>query len=80
MKKIMYILMGWGMAMLLALPAQAQDVVEEDSVEQQDEAADSVAVDSLVADTYELPWPESVRGGIDKLLKGKCLRLPRWVS
>ncbi len=71
MKKIMYIWMGWVMAMLTALPAQAQDVIEEDSVEQRDEAADSVAVDSLVADTHELPWPESVRVGIDKLLKGK---------
>lgn len=53
------------MAMLLALPMQAQ--TDDDDVE----VADSTMIDSLSTDSLRLPWPESVQVGIDKLLESK---------
>ncbi len=57
--------MGLMMAMLLALPMQAQ--TEDDDVE----VADSTMIDSLSTDSLRLPWPESVQVGIGKLLESK---------
>lgn len=81
MKKVQYYLMGWLIVMLLALPTQAQNVVNGVSLKSNDsevvddkedsEVVDSTLVDSLSADTLKLPWPESVQVGIDKLLKSK---------
>lgn len=69
-------------AMLMAMPMQAQNVTNDEVVETQDdtEVADSTMLDSLAADTLRLPWPESVKVGIDNLLKARCLKLRRWVS
>ena len=60
-------------AMLMAMPMQAQNVTNDEVVETQDdtEVADSTMLDSLAADTLRLPWPESVKVGIDNLLKSK---------
>ena len=60
-------------AMLMAMPMQAQNVTNYEVVEMQDdtEVADSTMLDSLAADTLRLPWPESVKVGIDNLLKSK---------
>ena len=58
-------MMGLMMAMLLALPMQAQ--TDDDDVE----VADSTMIDSLSTDSLRLPWPESVQVGIDKLLESK---------
>lgn len=60
-------------AMLMAMPMQAQNVTNDEVVEVQDdtEVADSTMLDSLAADTLRLPWPESVKVGIDNLLKSK---------
>ncbi len=80
MKKVQYYLMGCVMAMLLVLPMQAQNVNgvslksnDGEVVDDKDdsEVVDSALVDSLVADTLRLPWPESVQVGIDKLLQSK---------
>ena len=80
MKKVQYYLMGCVMAMLLVLPMQAQNVNgvslksnDSEVVDDKDdsEVVDSALVDSLVADTLRLPWPESVQVGIEKLLQSK---------
>ena len=51
------------------------NVIEDEGIETVDEkdVSDSTLVDSLTADTLtqELPWPESVKVGIDKLLESK---------
>ena len=61
-------MMSFIMATLMAMPVQAQDVIEGDVVEPQDdtEVTDSTMLDSLAADTLKLPWPESVQVGIGK--------------
>lgn len=66
-------MMSFIMATLMAMPVQAQDVIEGEVVEPQDdtEVADSTMLDSLAADTLKLPWPESVQVGIGKLLESK---------
>ena len=73
----------WGLVWLLvtmSMPVSAQVVVgntelESDGevVEEKDEtdAGDSVWVDSVVVDTLRLPWPETVKVGIDRLLDSK---------
>ena len=73
MKKIIYIMMSFIVATLMAMPVQAQDVIEGEVVEPQDdtEVTDSTMLDSLAADTLKLPWPESVQVGIGKLLESK---------
>ncbi len=53
------------LVMAATLPMQAQDVT--DSVE----VADTTMIDSVEVDTLKLPWPESVKVGIDKLLESK---------
>ena len=65
--------MSFIMATLMAMPVQAQDVIEGEVVEPQDdtEVTDSTMLDSLAADTLKLPWPESVQVGIGKLLESK---------
>lgn len=78
MNKIIYIVLSWTVALMTVLPAHAQNVINaaqregnEEVVEDKDEveAEDSAAVDTLTADTFRLPWPESVQVGIDKLLQ-----------
>ena len=66
-------MMSFIMATLMAMPVQAQDVIEGEVVESQDdtEVTDSTMLDSLAADTLKLPWPESVQVGIGKLLESK---------
>ena len=66
-------MMSFIMATLMAMPVQAQDVIEGEVVEPQDdtEVTDSTMLDSLAADTLKLPWPESVQVGIGKLLESK---------
>lgn len=66
-------MMSFIMATLMAMPVQAQDVIEGEVVEPQDdtEMTDSTMLDSLAADTLKLPWPESVQVGIGKLLESK---------
>lgn len=73
MKKIIYMMMSFIMATLMAMPVKAQDVIEGEVVEPQDdtEVTDSTMLDSLAADTLKLPWPESVQVGIGKLLESK---------
>lgn len=73
MKKIRYMMLSLMAAMLMAMPMQAQNVTNDEVVEVQDdtEVADSTMLDSLAADTLRLPWPESVKVGIDNLLKSK---------
>lgn len=73
MKKIRYMMLSLMAAMLMAMPMQAQNVTNDEVVETQDdtEVADSTMLDSLAADTLRLPWPESVKVGIDNLLKSK---------
>lgn len=73
MKKIRYMMLSLMAAMLMAMPMQAQNVTNDEVVEAQDdtEVADSTMLDSLAADTLRLPWPESVKVGIDNLLKSK---------
>ena len=73
----------WGLVWLLvtvSMPVSAQVVVgntelESDGevVEEKDEtdAGDSVWVDSVAVDTLRLPWPETVKVGIDRLLDSK---------
>ena len=65
MNNMIRYVMGLVMAVLLALPMQAQ--TEDDDVE----VADSTMIDSLSTDSLHLPWPESVQVGIDKLLESK---------
>lgn len=63
--------------LLLTFPLHAQTLDE--NIEEQDTAAvdtvvnDSLCADSLLieTDTLRLPWPESVRQGLDKLLESK---------
>lgn len=78
MNKILYMMLGWAMALMAVLPTHAQSVPpaaqranDEEVVEDKDEteAEDSAAIDTLAADTLRLPWPESVQVGIDKLLR-----------
>ena len=66
-------MMSFIMVTLMAMPVQAQDVIEGEVVEPQDdtEVTDSTMLDSLAADTLKLPWPESVQVGIGKLLESK---------
>lgn len=66
-------MMSFIMATLMAMPVQAQNVIEGEVVEPQDdtEVTDSTMLDSLAADTLKLPWPESVQVGIGKLLESK---------
>ena len=66
-------MMSFIMATLMAMPVQAQDVIEGEVVEPQDdtEVTDFTILDSLAADTLKLPWPESVQVGIGKLLESK---------
>ena len=66
-------MMSFIVATLMAMPVQAQDVIEGEVVEPQDdtEVTDSTMLDSLAADTLKLPWPESVQVGIGKLLESK---------
>ena len=73
MKKIRYMMLSLMAAMLMPMPMQAQNVTNDEVVEMQDdtEVADSTMLDSLAADTLRLPWPESVKVGIDNLLKSK---------
>ena len=73
MKKIRYMMLSLMAAMLMVMPMQAQNVTNDEVVETQDdtEVADSTMLDSLAADTLRLPWPESVKVGIDNLLKSK---------
>ena len=63
------------MMVWISVPVQAQNVIEDEGIETVDEedVADSTLVDSLAADTLtqKLPWPESVKVGIDKLLESK---------
>ena len=63
------------MMVWISVPVQAQNVIEDEGIETVDEkdVSDSTLVDSLTADTLtqELPWPESVKVGIDKLLESK---------
>ena len=62
MEKIKYMMLSLMMAMVVALPMQAQDVNDDEVVESQDETelADSTLIDSLATDTQKLPWPVSV--------------------
>lgn len=73
MEKIKYMMLSLMMAMVVALPMQAQDVNDDEVVESQDETelADSTLIDSLATDTQKLPWPVSVQVGLDKLLESK---------
>lgn len=66
-------MMSFIVATLMAMPVQAQDVIEGEVVEPLDdtEVTDSTMLDSLAADTLKLPWPESVQVGIGKLLESK---------
>ena len=69
------------MVAVLSLPVGAQNVKkstdhqdadEEEVVEDKEEGealADTLSADSLDADTLRLPWPESVKQGLDHLLK-----------
>lgn len=63
------------MMVWISVPVQAQNVIEDEGIETVDEedVSDSTLVDSLAADTLaqKLPWPESVKVGIDKLLESK---------
>ena len=63
------------MMVWISVPVQAQNVIEDEGIETIDEedVSDSTLVDSLAADTLtqKLPWPESVKVGIDKLLESK---------
>ena len=63
------------MMVWISVPVQAQNVNEDEGIETVDEedVSDSTLVDSLAADTLaqKLPWPESVKVGIDKLLESK---------
>ena len=63
------------MMVWISVPVQAQNVIEDEGIETIDEedVSDSALVDSLAADTLtqKLPWPESVKVGIDKLLESK---------
>ena len=73
MDKILRYLLGVLAVMVLNLPLQAQVVASSDDDEEVDSAmVDSTAevVDSLVNDTIrQLPWPQAVQVGIDKLLE-----------
>lgn len=73
MEKIKYMMLSLMMAMVVALPMQAQDVNDDEVVESQDETelADSTLIDTLATDTQKLPWPVSVQVGLDKLLESK---------
>ena len=53
MEKIKYMMLSLMMAMVVALPMQAQDVNDDEVVESQDETelADSTLIDSLATDT-----------------------------
>lgn len=72
---IIALLMAW----LMALPMMGQ--VEKDTNDDEDETVaasdtlntDSISVDTLVTDSL-LPWPQSVKMRLDKLLKADLLR------
>ena len=72
---IIALLMAW----LMALPMMGQ--VEKDTNDDEDEtvaAADTLNTDSISADTLVtdslLPWPQSVKMRLDKLLQADLLR------
>ena len=74
-KYALVVLLAW----LMALPMMGQ--VEKDVTDDDDEtvaAADTLATDSLSADTLAtdslLPWPQSVKARIDRLLQADMLR------
>ena len=74
-KYALVLLLAW----LMALPMMGQ--VEKDVTDDDDEtvaAADTLATDSLSADTLAtdslLPWPQSVKARIDRLLQADMLR------
>ena len=58
------------MMVWISVPVQAQNVIEDEGIETVDEedVSDSTLVDSLAADTLaqKLPWPESVKVGMDR--------------
>ena len=57
MEKIKYMMLSLMMAMVVALPMQAQDVNDDEVVESQDETevTDSTLIDSLATDARKLP-------------------------
>ena len=74
-KYALVVLLAW----LMALPMMGQ--VEKDVTDDDDEtvaAADTLSADSLLADTLAtdslLPWPQSVRARIDRLVQADLLR------
>ena len=58
MKKIIYMMMSFIMATLMAMPVKAQNVIEGEVVEPQDdtEVTDSTMLDSLAADRRWVSW------------------------
>ena len=80
MEKIKYMMLSLMMAMVVALPMQAQDVNDDEVVESQDEIelADSTLIDSLATDTQKLPWPVSVQVGLTNSWRVRCSRHRRW--
>lgn len=74
MNKMIKYVMSLLMVMTLCLPTmQAQVVNDEEVVEDNEDsaAADSAMVETIAADTLRLPWTETVKVGLDKLLKSK---------
>ena len=71
MEKIKYMMLSLMMAMVVALPIHAQNVIDDEVVDSQDETevTDSTLIDSLATDALKLPWPVSVQVGLDKLLE-----------
>lgn len=59
------------LALFVALPLSAQR--EDERIEDNDDSAvaDAQMVDSLLADSVALPWPQSVQRQIDRLLESK---------
>ena len=74
MNKMIKYVMSLLMVMTLCLPTmQAQVVNDEEVVEDNEDsaAADSAMVETIAANTLRLPWTETVKVGLDKLLKSK---------
>ena len=74
-----YILLGAFLGLLAPMNAQntKEEILDDDSL--QTEVSDSAMVDSLQADSIpNLPWPESVKYRIDRLLESSNFAFAPW--
>lgn len=81
MNRLRYGVLAWLAMMMMGMPMMAQRVLDDEVVETKVEVldadslegdtlpTDSLTTDSLPTDSLRLPWPESMRMALDRLLK-----------